>query len=286
MGQHCLDISHQRCLITAIKSLLDQKLHTNLQKPIIEAKQHILTECLPKINQVLEDAHVADNTCSELTSKRVVTETKVTQIREELQRVSEDSMNILHHIDNINKNLMDMMTKINEIKSKPTTGPNLMDGNDIYTWKINLSVLLNDELVTIFSDPFQSSKWGYRMKISITTYVEEHKKHRFIQPAFVLLQGEYDGILRWPFCYPITFCLVDLTGSHKNVVKMIKPDSRSAIFARPLDTANMPYTFSDFYLLEKLTANGSNYVQDNNIFLQIHVDFSETGVNPFLSKNF
>jgi hypothetical protein len=210
-----------------------------------------------------------------------MTEAKAIEIREQLKKFNEESMNILDRVENLSKMLMDMKRLADDIKSEPVTGPNLMDADDTYTLKINLLLLLNDDSLTIHSNPFQSSQFGYRMRMSMTTQTDQQSNQRFILPSFAMLRGNYDPILCWPFSYPIALCLVDLTGAQNHVRHSIKPDSQTAIFGRPLGDANTPYQFTHFYPFAKLIENGSNYVRDDNLFLRIHIDYTETGVHPF-----
>jgi len=264
-----------------VKHLLDQTLKSNSQNLVSEQHQRIAAEYLPRIELTRQEIDSINNVYVELNSKRQMTEAKTIEIREQLKKFNEESVNILRRIENLSEMLMNMKILSDEIKSKPVTGPSLMDADDTYTLKINLLPLLDDESLTIHSNPFQSSESGYRMRMSMTTQTDQQSKQRFILPSFVILRGNYDSILCWPFSFPIALCLVDLTGAQKHVRHSIKPESQAGIFGRPLDDANTPYQISHFYPIAKLVENGSNYVCDDKIFLRIHIDYTERGVHPF-----
>ena len=128
---------------------------------------------------------------------------------------------------------------------------------------------------------FQSSQSGYKMAINVAVQTDEHRKNRHVLVSFVIFRGDYDGILSWPFSYPVTLCLADLSGGPNHILHTFRPDSQAAIFDRPLDNANVPYHIPRFCAIEKLVENGSNYVRDGNMFLRLHIDFTGTGVHPF-----
>ncbi len=260
---------------------MDKRQQSSSQKLASQQQQRIATECLPRIDLALQEIHSTNNICVQLNSKRQTAEAKTIETREQLKKFNEELVNIQDRIESLNKMLTDMKILTDEVKSKSVTGPSLMDADNTYTLKVNLSPLLNDDSLTVHSDPFQSSQWGYKIKISVTTQTDGQTKQRFLLVSFVILRGDYDSILRWYFCYPVKLCLVDLTGAHKHVTHSIRPDSRTAIFGEPLNNANTPYQITHFYPIDKLREKGSDYVRDDNIFIRIHIDFMETGVHPF-----
>ena len=62
----------------------------------------------------------------------------------------------------------------------------------------------------IESDPFYTGRYGYKLKVFAYPYV------RYVLPGapqlsigIVLMEGEYDNILTWPFSKKITFTVID-----------------------------------------------------------------------------
>ena len=42
---------------------------------------------------------------------------------------------------------------------------------------------------------------------------------------FVLMRSEFDGILKYPFCFKVFFCLCDQTGRNEHIIDSFRPDS-------------------------------------------------------------
>jgi hypothetical protein len=248
---------------------------------ISEQQKRIATECLPRIEVALQEIDSPNKDCVELNSKGQLTTSKTMETREQLKKLNEDSLNIIKVIESLDKMLMDMNEQTKDIRSKSMTRSNLMDADYTYTLKVNMLLILNDDSHKVHSDPFQSSQWGYKMGISMAIQTDEQNKQRSIVVSFIIFRGDYDSILHWPFSYPITICLVDLTGTRKHVIHSIQPDSQIAIYGRPIDNANIPYEIPQFCPIEKVLENASNYICDDSIYLRIHIDFTKTGVHPF-----
>lgn len=262
-----------------------KRAQSNSKGLVGEQHQRIAIECLPRIETTLEEVQSTNNALLELESKRQTTEAKITDIREQSKKFHEDLVSAQTLIENLSKMLTDMKYLSDSVMSKSATGPNIMDFDNTFTWKINLLNLFNDNSLPIYSAPFQSSQWGYRIKMGMSTHTIEQSKERFIVPSFTILRGDYDSILEWPFPYLITLSLVDLTGQQKHITHSIQLDAtRAAIFGEPLGETNTSCQISGFYSIAKLAERGSNYVQDDNIFIRTHIDFTKTSVHLFQSR--
>jgi hypothetical protein len=279
---------HQQCLIKFTKQILSRLSRENSnpasQNITNEQCQRILVEYLEKIESAIQETVSINDDCMTLSSTRQVIETKIKQIREQLVKLNQASVISIKLIESLNQMFVEINQLISEIKFKSVIGPNLMDSDDTYTWKINVHLLLNDTSSTMHSDMFQCSQWGYKMGMSINLQTDEQNKTRYLQVCFVIFRGDFDAIVRWPFSYPITFCLVDLAENKNHIIHSIRPDSQTAIFGRPLDNANKPYRIARFCSSEKVSEIGSNYVRDGNMFLRMYIDFTEKGVHPFQLK--
>jgi hypothetical protein len=281
IGKHCLEVAHQLCLILAVKEILNKRSQSTTRKVISEEHQRMFSECHRRIESELQLIDFTEKEYIELNLKRETMDAKSMELREKLKVFSEDLPKTVERIKSLYQALSDMEKQIDEIKSKSVTGPNLMDDNDIYLWTVNLIILLSDNSSPIYSHPFQTSQWGYKLGTSMAIQTDEKTKRDFILVSFIIFRGDYDSILQWPFPYPVRLCLVDLKGTQKNIIHSIRPDSQTAIFGRPLNNANAPYQIPEFCPVEKLVENGNNYVSDDHMFVRIHVDFTETDTHPF-----
>ncbi|CAF1130259.1 unnamed protein product [Rotaria sordida] len=75
---------------------------------------------------------------------------------------------------------------------------------------------------TVQSEPIQTSQSGYKLAISCGIFVDEQNKKRYVSISFIILPGEFDPILSWPFRFPVTikyvnyFSIEDLRSSFDN----------------------------------------------------------------------
>ena len=86
---------------------------------------------------------------------------------------------------------------------------------------------------------------------------------------FVVMRGEFDALLRWPFRQKVTVTLLD-QDNVEHVIDAFRPDSRSSSFQRPRRESNIASGCPLFCFLSKLNTHG--YVWDDTIFLKIMVD--------------
>ena len=93
---------------------------------------------------------------------------------------------------------------------------------------------------------------------------------------FVLMRNDNDAILQWPFSYRVIFTLIDQStqeGHPQHVSEFFWPDSRSQCFQRPQSNMNVPYGFERFFPLDQLKQNQNRYVQNDEMFLKVEIDF-------------
>ena len=83
-----------------------------------------------------------------------------------------------------------------------------------YIWKVTdfwekVSRAKNGRDIEIESDPFYLGLHGYKMKLSMFPNGREGGVNRYISLFFVLMKGQYDAILPWPFRYEVKFTVID-----------------------------------------------------------------------------
>ncbi|CAF2257708.1 unnamed protein product, partial [Rotaria magnacalcarata] len=92
---------------------------------------------------------------------------------------------------------------------------------------------------------------------------------------FVLMRGQHDQILKFPFNYKVTFCMYDQTPQRRHIIDSFRPDMRSSSFQRPRSDMNIASGIPRFYPLVKILEEGNPYVQDDTIFIKVMVDFGD-----------
>jgi TNF receptor-associated factor 2 len=93
---------------------------------------------------------------------------------------------------------------------------------------------------------------------------------------FVLLRGDYDAILKWPFPYKVTFYLIDhstVNASQCHITDSFWPDLSLNCFQRPDSSMNNAYGIKTFYSLEQLEKYGHLYTRDDVMFIKAEIAF-------------
>lgn len=93
---------------------------------------------------------------------------------------------------------------------------------------------------------------------------------------FLLMQGDYDALLQWPFPFRISFTLLDQSTpveKANDLCKFFCPDRQSICFQRPQLEMNDAYGFEQFISLDQFRQNQHRYLHDDTIFIRIQVDF-------------
>ena len=145
----------------------------------------------------------------------------------------------------------------------------------VFLWKINkfqdrFREAVDGKTISIYSPPFYTSRYGY--KLFARAYLNGDgpmAKGKYMSLFVVLMQGEYDGLLPWPFQQKITMMLLD--GEQvPHITETFRPDPNSPSFQRPSSEMNIASgcpTFCSHQLLRS-----RRYVQDDAISIRIIVD--------------
>lgn len=157
------------------------------------------------------------------------------------------------------------------------------------TWRIdNVSEKMADaqseRQTSIFSPIFYSSPNGYRMRARLFLFGDGNARRTHISLFFLLMKGEYDGILKWPFHYKVTFCLLDQTGNNRHIIDSFYPDVKSNSFQRPKEASNIASGIPKFFAQPMLTQDDNAYVRDNTMYIRIVIALNETpkSLLPFM----
>ncbi|CAF1143767.1 unnamed protein product [Rotaria sordida] len=166
-------------------------------------------------------------------------------------------------------------------------------------WKITnfaskIADAQSERQTSIYSPLFYSSPTGYKMRARLYLNGDENARHTHISLFFVLMRGEYDAILKFPFNYKVTFCLYDQTPDQRHIIDSFRPDTKSNSFQRPRSEMNVASGIPKFCPLEVIQREGNSYVRDDTLFIKIMVDFGDMpntilpfalGLNPGFSMN-
>ena len=145
-----------------------------------------------------------------------------------------------------------------------------------YLWKIpDISRRrkdANEERVTsLYSLPFYTGRNGYKMCVRLYLNGDGIGYKTHLSVFFVLMRGECDPLLKWPFESKVSLILVD-QNHRKHIVETFKPDLESSSFQRPRSDMNVASGCPQFSKLNVL--DDDNYVKDDVMFIKCIVDTS------------
>ena len=128
----------------------------------------------------------------------------------------------------------------------------------------------NPELF-LLSPPFYSTHGGY--KVCIRLYMNGHgpERNSHLSFFFVVMKGDYDAILEWPFSHRVELKVIGQGNSRGDDVKVsFLPDSQSPSFAKPVGGMNIPHGVpQNAFPLDILARDG--YLHDDTMFVKVTV---------------
>ncbi|KAE8600560.1 hypothetical protein XENTR_v10013311 [Xenopus tropicalis] len=130
--------------------------------------------------------------------------------------------------------------------------------------------------VSIFSQHFYTSWCGYRLCARAYLNGDGSGKGSFLSLYFVVMKGEFDSILLWPFKQKVTLMLLDQSGKKNHITDVFRADPNSSSFKRPDSEMNIASgcpRFASHAQLEN-PKNGC-YIKDDTLFIKIVVDLTD-----------
>jgi hypothetical protein len=133
----------------------------------------------------------------------------------------------------------------------------------------------SERRTSIYSPPFYSSPTGYKMRARLYLHGDGNARRTHLSLFFILMRSEYDGILKFPFNYKVTFCLYDQTPAQRHIIDSFRPDIKSNSFQRPRSEMNIASGIPKFFPLTMIQQEANPYVRDDTMFIKIMVDFGD-----------
>ena len=190
----------------------------------------------------------------------------VETVQETVRRVERRIESIEHTLALRNVTLADLEEYIRQQEFSSYDGQLL--------WKITefarrRNEAVSGQQVSFYSPCFYTSRYGYKMCARIYLNGDGMGRGTHISVFFVVMRGQYDAILRWPFRKKVTFMLLD-QDNVEHVIDAFRPDPNSSSFQRPRRETNIASGCPIFCSLTEL--NNHAYVRDDTMFLKVIVD--------------
>lgn len=117
-----------------------------------------------------------------------------------------------------------------------------------------------------------TATYGYNLIVGIYpnghgSYINTH-----LSVFIVVMKGEYDAVLAWPFSKKVRLTLIDQQDGgdkRENVCHLINPETGPANFCRLKEKENEGWGYSHYISHEQLKSR--KYIVDDTLFLQVEI---------------
>ncbi|XP_072504013.1 TNF receptor-associated factor 5 isoform X2 [Notamacropus eugenii] len=130
-------------------------------------------------------------------------------------------------------------------------------------------------VVSIFSKPFYTSRCGYRLCARAYLNGDGSGKGTHLSLYFVVMKGEFDSLLQWPFKQRVTMMLLDQSGKKNHITEIFKADPNSSSFKRPDGEMNIASGCPRFVAHSTLENTKNTYIKEDTLFMKVVVDLSD-----------
>jgi hypothetical protein len=111
------------------------------------------------------------------------------------------------------------------------------------------------------------------MCLRVYLYGDGNARRTHMSIFFVLMRGDFDPILKFPFCFKVAFCLYDQIGQQRHIIDSFRPDVKSNSFQRPRSDMNIASGIPKFVPLSLIQQENNPYIRDDAMFIKVLVDF-------------
>nr|CAH04636.1 tumour necrosis receptor-associated factor [Suberites domuncula] len=146
--------------------------------------------------------------------------------------------------------------------------------NGAFLWRIpNIARRRRDaveeRITSIYSPPFYTGRNGYKMCIRAYLNGDGQGYNTHLSLFFVIMKGEFDNLLKWPFEHKVSMILVDQS-HRKHVVQTFKPTPESSSFQQPRSDMNVASGCPQFSKLSIF--NDDSYCKEDVMYIKCIVD--------------
>ncbi|CAB3996607.1 TNF receptor-associated factor 3 [Paramuricea clavata] len=166
---------------------------------------------------------------------------------------------------------MKIDAKVKHCDEKMLSETTSYDGT--FLWKIDdfgrrLQDAVAGRCLSIYSPDFYVGQFGYKVCARVYLNGSGMGKGTHLSIFLVVMHGENDDLLPWPFQQEVSFKFVDQTGD-QDIVDSLRPVPSSSRFQRP--TSNMNIAGGCPLFVPKSVLDSRGFIQDT-VFIEITVD--------------
>ncbi|GAA6083271.1 TNF receptor-associated factor 1, partial [Tachysurus ichikawai] len=230
-----------------------------------------------QLHALQQRLQIMENVISVLSHEMEKTQLTVTA----LNRDTNTNMQLVEHLDSVVADQQQrMIRKDLHIASlqQSISAQHDVSYDGTFLWKIcNVSQKLREAATgqksNQYSPAFYTSRYGFKVCMRLYINGDGVGKGTHMSLFFVIMRGEYDPLLSWPFKHKVTFFLID-QNQREHVIDTFRPDLLSVSFQRPVSDMNVASGCPLFCPLAKLRSLKHAYCKDDTLFIKCVVDSS------------
>ena len=201
------------------------------------------------------------------------TEFKLNATQGELNDTQETTTRLIEKLDNLQRRFEERNISHEIVMARSDS----LESPGTFLWKVD-SFSENLRQATahrhrLASTPFYTERYDYKLRLSIVPNGDGPGKNTHLSVFIIVMKGEYDAILSWPFKKEVTFTLIDQQDNpveRQNVIMKLTADTPlKSNYDRPIGVENKGRGFPAFISHEKL--HSRRYILDDTLFLQVEV---------------
>ena len=145
--------------------------------------------------------------------------------------------------------------------------------NGVLIWKISDFTRRQEDAKSgktpsLYSPPFYTSPAGYKVCARLYPNGDGIGKGTHLSLFFVVMKGDFDALLPWPFRQKVSLMLLDQnTVNPRNAIETFRPDPSSSSYQRPQQEMNVASGCPLFLPLSSLAH--CSYLRDDTLFFKI-----------------
>jgi regulator of replication initiation timing len=291
LQQHYLSEQHQKSVVRCVQQIIESNNGDSSKADIdIEEGKTSLFEAYERLSITTKDIETNHDELLRLDDEIFRCRNQIVTLPEQLNNTQIEISLQKAHIDaiSLNQNVLkqDTTNLRQQIENEDEIIKQEPDGTMV--WRItNVQEKMYDaqseRQTSIYSPAFYTSISGYKVCARLYLNGDGSARGSHISIFLVILRGQYDSLLKWPFSFRVSFCLCDQrtmiekngTIQPKHIIESFRPDINSISFQRPSSAMNIASGIPKFFLLSELNrpTNENLYIVDDTMYIKTLIDF-------------
>ncbi|XP_048415133.1 TNF receptor-associated factor 1-like [Stegostoma tigrinum] len=151
-----------------------------------------------------------------------------------------------------------------------------MTQTGVFIWKIaqikqRLQEAIDGTTPYLDSSEFYLCKYGYKMCLRIYLNGHEEAQGSYISLYYILLKGQYDALIQWPFKEKVKLVLLNQRDRQQSILRIYVPNEHDPALERPGETMNAPRGFAMFVTSFEFNQRFSEFVASDEMFVAAEV---------------